>query len=435
MKNAILSIEKYNRKGVGIGKLASGKQVEVIHSVVGDQLDVLLKSRKKKGRIQEILSPSENRTAPRCAHAHICGGCTWQQKSYQAQLAYKQEVIQKLFMGFSSVEIFPILGMEDPFYYRNKMEFSFSENAAGTKFCGLMIAGASKYVHNVEICHLVRPWFSEALQSARLWFETSAIPAYQPQKNRGSLQTLMLREGMRTGEKMAVLTVREPIDPTGFIEKMRPFCSTIYLCFQDAEKGRPTRISYELLHGKAHITEILCYQEQNYRFHIGPKSFFQPNTFQAEKLYQIALQFIEKKEVVMDLYSGTGTIAALAAKTAGKVIAIEQNPEAVEDAKRNFQENQIENVTVFAGDVGAFPVDERVDTVLLDPPRMGLDQKALRFVLQKSPKKIIYISCNPYTQKDNIEEFVQAGYRLKQVLPVDQFPHTYHIENVAYLER
>lgn len=431
-----LSIEEFTKKGLGIGVSSSGKKVEVHHSVVGDELEVQLKARKKKGRIVDVLRPSKDRVLPKCQHATICGGCTWQQMDYQAQLRYKQQVIQNLYGKYFTAEIFPIIGMENPFSYRNKMEFSFSENAAQTKFLGLMIAGASKYVFNIEKCELADAWFSEALQRVRKWFEDSSETAYNSYKNVGNLRTLTLRGGIYTQQKMAILTANDEIDRTSFVKALEGLCPNIFFRRQKTAKNVRTHFHTELLQGKPFIEERLSFRGKDFYFKISPTSFFQPNTKQAEVLYEKALSFLDHSELAMDLYAGTGTISCLLSSIAKRVVAIEQNPEAVIDARENFQRNHINNVTIYEGDVGKVEGDfAKPDVVVVDPPRKGLEPKALTFLVDMSPKKIVYISCNPETQEENIQHLISHGYELKTVIPVDQFPHTYHIENIAYLEK
>lgn len=429
-------IERFSKKGWGIGKIASGKSVEVPHSVIGDTLAVALSGRRKKGRIQEVLTPSRDRIKPPCEHATICGGCIWQQMDYSAQLRYKQGWIQELFGEIPSVEIYPIEGASPPFLYRNKMEFSFGQNAGGQKYLGLMIAGASNYVFDVKRCHLVQPWFSQVLARVRAWFFQGEETAFTPRNLGGNLRTLTLREGIKTGDRLLLLTVNGPIQEEAFLEATQDLCPNIVLRTQRSVKNQPTTFSEKVLLGKGHLWEEMEVEGKRFRFKVSPTAFFQPNTKQAEKLYAIALSYIDPGEFVCDLYSGTGTIACMAASKAKRVFAIEKNPDAVKDALENFTTNGIDHVDIYSEEVGdrAHKLP-RVDTVIIDPPRAGLDPKALSFLESLSPKKILYISCNPSTQKENVLQLIQNGYILKKLHPIDQFPHTYHLETVAYLEK
>lgn len=440
------SIRSFCSKGYGVAVTEQGAEVEVAHTVPGDKI-LFEWTRKKrtphKGRLAEILTPSVDRVEPRCAHAKMCGGCCWQQMDYPAQLRVKGERVRTAFGGKVPVE--PMIGCDSPWGYRNKMEFTFSENRAGTRFLGLMIAQAEPYVFNLTECHLVNPWMAEMVLAVRNWWETSGLKAYNPPEDSGSLRYLTLREGMRTGEQMVVLNVsgnaefalhRAQLD--SFVAAVQGQGRSVFLRIHQTKKGRPTQFFEMHLNGKDHIVEELHLKGGKLSFKISPISFFQPNTLQAEKLYDAALSFLGESEVVYDLYCGTGTLAMGASQKAKRVIGIEISPEAVLDAEENGLRNGIGNVKFYQGDVGQVLSqlkEPRPDVVLVDPPRAGLDPLALHHLKGLLPKKIIYISCNPLTQASNIEELRQVGYQIRRLQPVDQFPHTYHIENIAVLER
>ncbi len=450
-----LSIQEFTSRGYGAAVIPRPQgrpiDVEIAHTLPGDR--VLIEMRRKvrpprKGRLLEVLRPSTDRVEPRCSHARVCGGCCWQQMDYSAQLREKEERIRRSF----SVNPEPIIPCDSPFEYRNKMEFTFSENRAGTKYLGLMIAQAEPYVFNVERCHLCKPWFSSVLNGVRAWWETSGVLAYNPPRDEGTLRYLTLREGIRTGQKMAVLNVsgraesapsRAQLD--SFVEAVQQAVLgepiSIFLRIHQANKGRPTQFFEMLLAGPDHIIEELHLDGGPLSFKISPISFFQPNTLQAEKLYNAALSYISDypDPIVYDLYCGTGTLGMAASRKARQVIGIELSPEAVLDAQDNATRNKIDNITFYQGDVGKVLTQlqaesrPRPDIVIVDPPRAGLDPLALHHLKILQPKAILYISCNPLTQVANIGEL--SGYRLKSLQPVDQFPHTYHIENIAFLER
>jgi 23S rRNA (uracil1939-C5)-methyltransferase len=325
------------------------------------------------------------------------------------------------------------------------MEFTFSENKAGNKYLGLMIAQAH-YVFNLTECHLVISWFAETVKEVRAWWETSGLEAYFPPKDRGSLRNLTLREAIRTGQRMAVLTVSgnpefalNRTHLNSFVEAVRKAAGdiSIFLRIHQAIKGKPTQFFEMHLAGKDHITEELHLNNGPLSFKISPVSFFQPNTLQAETLYDTALAALPESSVVYDLYCGTGTLGMAAARRAKTVIGVELSPEAVLDAQENAKRNGIENITFHQGDVGKVlaTLSLKPDVVILDPPRVGLDETAMNHLKALQPPMIIYISCNPLTQAVNVAELIQAGYELKRLQPVDQFPHTYHIENIAFLEK
>lgn len=448
-------VQKFSSRGYGVALLeresAPPVEVEVAHTVAGDRIRFEMTRQKrspKKGRLLEILSASPDRVEPRCAHARTCGGCSWQQMDYLAQLRIKEDRVRAAF-SHPTEKIIPC---EQPFGYRNKMEFSFSENRAGMRFLGLMIAQAEPYVFNVTECHLANPWFTQVLQSVRAWWEGSFIKAYHPPEDAGSLRYLTLREGIRTGQKMAVLNVsgnpayaltRSQLE--GFqaaVEQAVQGPISVFLRIHQAKKGKPTQFFEMHLAGPDHIIEEIHLKEQKLSFKISPISFFQPNTLQAEKLYEAALDLLPKGcETVYDLYCGTGTLGMAASRHAKQVIGIELSPEAVLDAEENLKRNNITNMQITQGDVGKVltqlmsrPAFLRPDAAIIDPPRAGLDPLALHHLKTLLPRTIVYISCNPLTAAENSEELKKAGYRLKKLQPIDQFPHTYHIENIALLE-
>ena len=450
-------IKHFTAKGYGVALMERGNappvEVEIAHTLPGDQILFELTRKKrspKKGRLLEIVTPSQDRVEPRCEHARVCGGCCWQQMEYGAQLRQKEARVKKSFHFPAQ----PIIPSDAPFGYRNKMEFTFSENRGGQRFLGLMIAQAEPYVFNVNTCHLCSKWFSDVLNAVRTWWEGSGLKAYYPPADTGSLRYLTLREAKRTGQKMAVLNVSgnpefalNRAQLGGYVAAVRSAVGeaepvSIFIRIHQAKKGKPTQFFEMHLFGPDHMVEELHLRGGKLSFKISPISFFQPNTLQAEKLYDAALAMLGQADTVYDLYCGTGTLGMAAASFAKKVIGIELSPEAVIDAKENAKRNGILNVEIHQGDVGhvlaklmAEPNFIRPDAIIVDPPRAGLDPLAIHHLKTLLPKQIVYISCNPMTQAENVEELFKAGYRLKKLQPVDQFPHTYHIENIALLER
>ena len=477
-QEAILQIERLSLKARGLGHIHLPNQtepakIEVISGLPGDLLLVELGKRRKgsiSAALKQVLSPAPERIAPRCRHVPLCGGCSLQQMDYAAQLAWKQEYIEKLFRplfnlktavsGFKSQNdcLHPILPCDEPWMYRNKMEFSFSQNKSGIHFLGLVIAGSKGRVMDLEECHLVSPWFVKALQAVRKWWDGSGLGAYRLD-NTGHLRTLTLREGQRTKDKMAILTVSgNPAFPLSqddldsFVQALKSTVPArqverlgLFLRVQQASKGLPTQFYEMLLWGPDHILETLYIGEEKraLTFQISPAAFFQPNTRQAEKLFSSALQMIgSPKEEIFDLYAGTATLSMVFAPLAKKITAIELNPYACFDAESNKARNKIDNLVIHRGDVGEtlarWQKDREpgsLELVLLDPPRTGLDNTALTQVLNLSAKEILYISCNPAVQAQNLAVLIASGYSLLQLQPVDQFPHTPHIETIAFLKK
>lgn len=374
-----------------------------------------------------------------CPHAHECGGCRFQDIDYALQLEQKQAVVAQAFPLFS---VEPIIPCADPWRYRNKMEFSFSQNKAGDKFLGLILRGSRGKVFNLNECLIASPWFAKTVQSVRGWWEKTHLRAYHFHKGEGTLRTLILREGKRTGEKMAMLTVSgnprfaltRP-DINGFIEAIGDSSVSIFLRIQQCIKGSPTQFYEMHLGGKDHIKEELHINGERLSFIISPTSFFQPNTLQAEILYAKALGMITPSGHLFDLYAGTATIGMILAQKAEKVTSIELNPHAVFDAKANAELNGISNLELICGDVGKVlsEINSVPDLVVVDPPRAGLDALALEHLKRLSPRQILYISCNPISQAANIA--LLPDYHILKIQPVDQFPHTPHIENIVLLSR
>lgn len=471
-QTADVVITSFTKKGHGLGKTADEhlRQVEVPFTIPGDKARALL-LRKRGGiyssLLEEILIPSPQRIQPRCVHFAVCGGCRWQQMSYANQLQIKQNQIQTLFRDLipPGVSINSILPCDPPWHYRNKMEFTFSSDAAGRHYLGLIIDGSRGKVLNLTECHLVNPWMVEALKASRQWWQESGLAAYHPHSNTGALRTLTLREGMRTGDRAVMLTVSGNPDDAINRQQLDAFAAfmraaiepadpdsrlCIMLRIQQAVKGQETNFFEMQLHGPDHIREILHVQmhpqmEMNtLTFSVSPSAFFQPNTQQAERLYTLGLQLLDipPQSVVYDLYCGTGTLGLCAAKYAKLVVGIEISPESSLDARTNAKNNGLTNVHILTGAARDMIKEIREqqryplpDVVMVDPPRAGLDAETLRHIGELQPKKLLYISCNPVTQAENIAELQLMGYQILAVQPVDQFPHTIHVENIVVLTK
>lgn len=459
--------------GVGSGTVAypPGK-VSAIHvpfAIPGDRVKALLYGRHKgiyQGRLEDLIEPSPQRITPRCVHFGYCGGCRWQQISYEQELKQKEERIERQLASSLHEEVirYPILACHPSWHYRNKIELSFSSDKAGHQFFGFIIQGSRGKVFNLTECHLVPPWFVTAVETVRSWWQESGLDAYHAGHNTGSLRTLTLRDGLRTGDRMVMLTVsgnpdfalhKSQLDrfAASLKEAVKPAFAeqrlSIFLRIQQIAKGRATQFYEMLLDGPDHIREILHIQAQEtippipLSFKISPTAFFQPNTIQAERLYSRALQLaaIPEGAMVYDLYCGTGTLGICAAKHAKEVIGVELTPESVLDARENVRQNGLANVTIIKGDVGNVLAQlqqqgsPKPDVVLVDPPRAGLDPQAIKHLIDLKAPTIVYISCNPVTQALNLKDLTLEGYRVEAMQPVDQFPHTAHVENIIILKR
>lgn len=442
----IVTIDRFSPKG----RALCGK-VEIAGALPDEEV-LIAPAGKKRGFLRQVLKPSSERTLPRCSHVPDCGGCSLQHFDYSAQLRLKQQIVENEFGQPAQ----PILACGDPWRYRNKMEFSFSQDKAGEKFLGLILAGSRGRVANIAECHLVSEWFSDVISKVREWWK--AVPelhAYRHGSNEGHLRTLTLREAKQGKGKMVMLTVSGNPDfalkrtwINSFIDIVQGENISVFLQVQQIAKGRPTQFFEMLLSGPDHITEMLqievCGVTHRMEFKISPTSFFQPNTVQAQLLYGAALQSLSNLSGarVFDLYCGGATIGLSAAKYAKEVVGIELNHHSVFDAGWNQEVNGIKNFTIHRGDVGQVlerlrqdPEFKLPDIVIVDPPRAGLDEKALGHLKEFGVQQILYISCNPKTQAENVKALCETGYRIKLLQPVDQFPHTIHIENICLLEK
>jgi 23S rRNA (uracil1939-C5)-methyltransferase len=466
-KTVEVNITSLSTKGNGLGLTEifdSTRSVEVPFTMPGDVVQTTI-SRKRRdvyaGKLEALILPAPTRVLPKCVHFAACGGCRFQHISYEDQLRFKEKFVQKCFGALinSSVEFFPIESSANRWNYRNKMEYTFSTDAKGKKYLGLILDSSKGKVFNLTECHLTHHWFVDAVKCVRQWWHESPLDAYHARGNRGSLRTLTLREGQRTGDRMIILTVSGNPDYAlnknqldSFVAFIRDALETtdvnrhlsIFLRIQQIKKGTPTTFYEMLLYGQDHINEILHIHDRRekqiktVKFIIGPSSFFQPNSLQAEKIYSHVLNLLDfsANQIVYDLYCGTGAMAICVSDRVKEVVGIELSPEAVLDARQNIEQNGCNNVFMYAGDVQQVLQSAdlpRPNVVMVDPPRNGLDAKALEQIATLRPEKILYVSCNPITQAANVAQLLQKGYRIKTIQPVDQFPQTYHIENIVVL--
>ena len=369
----------------------------------------------------------------RCRHIEECGGCSTQKISYHVQLLEKQKNIEETFPSHLVEEIRP---SKEPWHYRNKMEFSFSEDKKGKRFLGLYKSRAR--VIDLHECLITKSPAGELLAKVREWWVESGLHAYHPPKDFGSLQTLTLRSGIN---EMVILTVsgnaefsltRKQIN--AFVKAVQLKGSTsVYIIVKHIAKGRPTQFNEMHLAGPAYIEDELC----GLTFQVSPQAFFQPNREVASKMFDEAAALLEftGEEKILDLYCGIGTIGMILSKYVRQVIGLELNPIAVCDAKDNIERLGIENMQVYQGDVGTTlgGILEffTPDVIVVDPPRCGLDDKTKKMIATVRPKKLLYISCNPKSQTADISEL--QDYSIAKIVPFDQFPHTKHVENIVLL--
>ena len=376
----------------------------------------------------------------KCTVSKKCGSCQYQGISYKEQLAVKQKKMNKLLKKFANVK--PIIGMENPFYYRNKVHAVFERDRKGNIICGTYESKTHKVVP-VEECLIEDKISQEIIRTIRDMLKSFKIKTYDEDTGYGLLRHVLVRRGFSTGEIMVVLVAASPIFPSknNFVKALRkkyPQITTVVLNVNDKKTSMVLGERDIVLYGKGFIRDNLC----GCSFRISPQSFYQVNPVQTEILYKTAIEYagLGRKETVIDAYCGIGTIGLVAAGKAKNVIGVELNPDAVHDAKINARENKITNTRFYQGDAGEFmekmaEEGERADVVFMDPPRTGSDKKFMSSVIKLAPSRIVYISCGPESLARDLEYFTEHGYTVRKIQPVDMFSFTDHCENVVLLRR
>ena len=468
-----IDIEGYAFEGKGISRIKKNEEDEknfvvfVQGSYPGDKVKAKLTKIKKsfaEAKAVEIISSSPERTTARCKYFGTCGGCKQQDLSYEAQIKYKQKQVEEIFNklgGFSlqsGIEILPIIPSENIFFYRNKMEFSFSDKRwlmeneinSGKEFdknfaLGLHVPNVYDKVLDIDVCYLQSELSKNILNYTRDFFKHRSTSIYSTKTDTGYLRNLVIRQAYHTKDLMVNIVTAYEDDTliknySNLLVKEFPEITTIVNNINEKKASVAVGDYEKIFFGEGFITDMIG----EYTFRISANSFFQTNTLQAENLYQTALDFAELKgdEVVYDLYSGAGTITIYISKHAKEVYAFESVESAIEDAKVNAELNEIKNVRFLNADLykSFLPVIEqnkipKPSLIILDPPRSGLHRNTVEDVIKINPEKIVYVSCNPATQARDIKLFAEAGYKLIKMRPVDMFPHTFHIENAALLTR
>lgn len=369
-----------------------------------------------------------------------CGGCQYQGVSYTEQIKIKQKNMNKLLKKYGNVK--PIIGMENPFYYRNKVHAVFDRDKKGNVICGTYEAGTHRVVP-VEECMIEDKISQEIIRAIRDMLKSFRIKTYDEDTGYGLLRHVLVRRGFSTDEIMVVLVVASPIFPSknNFVKALRkkfPQISTVVLNVNDKKTSMVLGERDIVLYGKGFIRDRLC----GCTFRISPQSFYQVNPVQTELLYKTAIEYagLGRKEQVIDAYCGIGTIGLVAAGKAREVIGIELNKNAVRDAIVNARENKITNARFYQGDAGEFmegmvSEGERADVVFMDPPRTGSTEKFLTSMVKLGPSRIVYISCGPDTLARDLEFLTKHGYVTRKIQPVDMFSFTEHCEVVCLLTK
>lgn len=446
-------------KGVSVAKAPDGKVIFIPNVVPGDVVDIQTTKKRKayyEGKPVKIHKYSEYRVEPVCEHFGVCGGCKWQNMSYERQLFYKNQEVYNHLKRIGKIELpdfEPILGSEEQFFYRNKMEFGFSSSRWMTdeeiqsgedldkNAVGFHIPKMWDKILDVKKCHLQQDPSNAIRNELRTFALSNGLTFFNPREHHGLLRTMMIRTAS-TGEIMVVIQFFEN-DMDGVNQVMK-FLETKFpeiTSLQYVINQKPNDTLYDqdiiLYKGRDYILEEM----EGLKFSINAKSFYQTNSAQAYELYSITRDFagLTGNEVVFDLYTGTGTIAQFVSKKAKKVVGVEAVPEAIEDAKKNAERNNITNCSFFVGDMKNVFNDAFIathgqpDVIITDPPRDGMHKDVVEQIMKIAPKKVVYVSCNSATQARDLA-LMDEKYKVTKVRPVDMFPQTHHVENVVLLE-
>ncbi|WP_046287520.1 23S rRNA (uracil(1939)-C(5))-methyltransferase RlmD [Zobellia galactanivorans] len=448
-------------KGKTIGKAPDGRVIFLTNAVPGDIVDVQT-TKKRKAYFEGVATTfhnfSDKRVEPQCEHFGVCGGCKWQNMGYEHQLFYKQKEVENNLRRIGHLElpeITPISGSKEQYFYRNKMEFSFSDsrwltlkeiqsdnNFTDKNALGFHIPGMWDKILDIKKCHLQQDPSNAIRLETRDFAIKNGLTFFNPRNQHGQLRTLMIRTAS-TGELMVMIQFYE--DDKAKRELLlnhlkATFPEITSLLYVINQKQNDTIYDQEIVcfSGRDHIFEEM----EGLKFKINAKSFYQTNSAQAYELYKLTREFADLKgdELVYDLYTGTGTIAQFVAKKAKKVVGIESVPEAIADAKANAERNEIDNVDFFVGDMKNVFNQEFIeangtpDVIITDPPRDGMHKDVVQQILNIAPDKVVYVSCNSATQARDLA-LMKDTYQVIKVQPVDMFPQTHHVENIVLLKK
>lgn len=448
-------------KGVSVAKAPDGKVIFVPNVVPGDYVDIqTLKKRKAyyEGKAVKFHEFSEHRIEPICEHFGVCGGCKWQNMNYNQQLHYKQNEVKNHLQRIGKIELpelEPILGSAKQFFYRNKMEFSFSnsrwlteqeiassEDLGNRNALGFHIPKMWDKILDINKCHLQKDPSNAIRNAIRAYANQHNLSFFNPRNHEGFLRTLLIRTSS-TGELMVLIQFFEEQKENreqllDFLMNEFPEITSLQYVINGKQNDTIYDLTIHLYKGRDYILEEM----EGLQFSINAKSFYQTNSEQAYELYKITRDFagLTGNEIVYDLYTGTGTIAQFVSKKAKKVIGVESVPEAISDAKANAKRNEISNCDFFVGDMKVVFNDQFIeknghpDVIITDPPRDGMHKDVIEQLLKIAPNKIVYVSCNSATQARDLA-LMDETYKVTRVRPVDMFPQTHHVENVVLLEK
>jgi len=448
-KNQIyrMNIDDIGEAGEGIGKI-DGYTLFVKDALIGDEIEVKVIKTKKSygyGRLLKIIEPSPFRVTPRCEYARVCGGCQIQHLNYEQQLKYKEDKVRNLLERVGKLKNFtmlPILGMKDPYYYRNKAQFPVGMSKDGRVITGFY-AKRTHSIIDIEHCYIQAPVNEVLTGIIKMWMQETGVPPYDEEKHEGLVRHLLTRVGKRTGEIMVCLVINGKKLPAGddLVRRLKAVTGMTSICYNvNMAKGNVILGDRVVnLYGPGYITDYIG----EVKFQISPLSFYQVNPEQTEILYGKVLEFAEldKDKVVWDLYCGIGTISLFLAKKLKFVYGVEIVPQAIADAKVNMEINEIENASFFVGKAeevlpGLYEREEAyADVIVVDPPRKGCDEELLGCMVRMRPERIVYVSCNPGTLARDLRYLEEHGFKVEKVQCIDMFGMSVHVETVVKLER
>ncbi|MBR6401474.1 MAG: 23S rRNA (uracil(1939)-C(5))-methyltransferase RlmD [Firmicutes bacterium] len=444
----IADITGLGTNGEGIGK-TDGFTVFVNGALPGEKVEVLLMKVKKNyayGKLVRLIKPSKSRVKPACSLAGKCGGCSIQHMDYAAQLEYKQNMVRENLRrigGFEDVEVKPVIGMTEPYFYRNKEQYPVRSGKNGSIDIGFY-APASHRVVDCGRCLISHRGNERVISAVRSFMLKNGVKPYNEEEHSGTVRHILIRNGTKTNELMVCLVVnaerftlkKQLTEALSGLEGLK----SIVINYNTQKTNVILGQECETIYGSDCISDYIG----SLRFEISPLSFFQVNPVQTERLYDTALDFaaLTGSETVIDAYCGIGTITLFLAQRAKQVYGIEIVPQAIENARKNAQNNHVENVEFIRGkseeEVPALYAKRGIspDVMVVDPPRKGCDEALLSMLIKMSPKRIVYVSCDSATLARDLKILCgEGGYSLAKVQPVDMFPHSMHIENVVLLCR
>ena len=442
-----VTIEDLSEEGTGIGKF-EGMTFFIKDAVIGDRVRAkIMKLKKTYGfaRLMEVLTPSPDRVEPLCPVARQCGGCQIQAMNYEAQLAFKTRKVEnnlKRIGKFEEIPMESIIGMEDPFHYRNKAQFPFGKNRDGKIITGFYAGRTHSIIENTS-CHLGKEVNEEILEKILAWMNVFHVEPYNEATGKGLMRHSLIRCGFRTGEIMVCLVIngRKIPGEEALVDSLKIIPGMTSISLNVNKEKTNVILGREVINlwGRPYIEDYIG----EVKYQISPLSFFQVNPVQTERLYGKALEYagLTGEETVWDLYCGIGTISLFLARKARKVYGVEIIPDAIEDARRNASLNGFTNTEFYVGKAEEVLPEKyekegvRADVIVVDPPRKGCDETLLSTMVKMQPERIVYVSCDSATLARDLRYLCDNGYELKRVCPADMFPQTVHVEAIVSLQR